>query len=483
MTRKNKFPPFHSWGETQKIRISFCVTLKKTQVNDAGPKMRKRNRKIKYDPFETLRAARFDPCYEDATLELLNYATKGSLPIWDKLRNIEDGPTPELRKEFLKLSHSGMRKAQDKIIEIITSPEPWQGSNTLLLHGIADSMAWQMIQNQLCYARRFYKEQPIIDTKHSNFESLLGAVNYNNESLPDSFSLISDLTTFIQVGDLLLASPEGGFTIVEVKEGEKNHQILDFMKFFMKSGCPRSLHYFVQEHGEGALKQLQRMIRQATRMGHVSEVLVTGRSEDPDTEYKIRIPEEKVYIGDWDSELNSILHKSDTRGWALDVIDDCLFIASYSRTAMRGGGHILFNGWFDNLEGTPDCPRTTLISCMSHPLALPIFNRNIADRHKLDILFGRKNVCIALNIPKLFKQLIKHGINVREASNKEASKMDQKGLPPYRFKGKAYFVGVPGREMVLMDGVFLRILYHSQRPINTIESILAGTTIRIPEAF
>lgn len=445
--------------------------------------MRKKKRKFKYDPFETLRAARFDPCFEDTTLELYNHATKGSLPIWDKLKNIENGPTPELRKEFLILAHSGMRKAQERIVELITAPEPWPGANLLLLHGIADSMAWQMIQGQLCYARRFYKEQPIVDLKHSNFGSILRVVSNNNESFPDSFSLISDLTTFVQVGDLLLANPEGGFTIVEVKDGEKNHQILDFMKFFMKSGCPRALHYFIQEHGEDALKQLQRMVRQATRMGHVSEILSTGRSEDPDTEHKIRIPEDKVYIGDWDSELNSILYESDTRGWALDVIDDCLFIASYSRTAFHGAGHVIFNSWFDNSEGTPECPRTTLIACMSHPLAPPIFNRKIEDRHKLDILFGRKNVCIALNIPKFFKQLTKHGINVRKASNKEASEMDKKGFPPYRFGGKAYFLGVPGNEMALLDGVFLRILFHSQRPIDAIKSILTSTNIRIPEAF
>lgn len=445
--------------------------------------MRKRNRKVKYDPFGTLRAARFDPRHEDTTLELLNYATKGSMPIWEKLSKIEKAPDLELRKEFLASAHSGMRKAQNKIIEIFTGPEPWQGANVLLLHGIADSMAWQMIQSQLCYARRFYKEQPIVDIKHSNFESILRVVNHNNKSFPDSFSLISDLTTFIQIGDLLLASPEGGFTIIEVKEGEKNHQILEFMKFFMKSGCPRALHYFVQEHGEGALKQLQRMMRQAFRMGHVSEILATGRSEDPDTEQKIKIPEDKVYIGDWDDELQSVLYESDTKGWALEIIDDCLFIASYSKTCMGGAGHLVFNTWFDNSEGTPDCPRVSLIDCMKHPLAPPIFNRNMEDRHKLDILFGRKNVCIALSIPLFFKKLVECGINVREASNKEASEMDQKDSPPYRFGGRAYFLGVPGNEMMLFDGVLLRILFHSQRPIDTIESILTATAVQIPEAY
>jgi len=139
------------------------------------------------------------------------------------------------------------------------------------------------------------------------------------------------------------------------------------------------------------------------------------------------------------------------------------------------GGHFLFNTWFDNFGGTSDCPRARLIDCMSHPLALPIFNYNIADRHKLDILFGRKNVCIGLNIPEFFKRLVKNGIQVRQATNKEASEMDQQGFHPYRNQGKAYFISFDNVETPLMDGIFLRIMFHSQRPIDTVKAILKST--------
>lgn len=443
--------------------------------------MARKKNKPKYDVFDTLRPMAFDSRYEETISELNDLATRGSKPIWGNLTPNNSYPSPELLKQFISLANSGMRKAQEKIVNIVINPEPWPDANSLLLNGIADSMAWQMIDNQLCYARRLYKEQPIIDLKNSNFASVIKAAEQNHKHYPDSFSLISDLTTFVQVGDLLTTDLEGKITIGEVKEGIKNHQILDFMKFFMKSGCPRALRYFVQEHGEQSLKQLQRMMRQANRMGHVAEVFNTGSSQDPDTEFKINIPEETLYIPDWDDELNSVLIQSDTRGWALEVIDDCLFIGSYSKTAMRGAGHSMFNTWFDSSEGTSECPRARLIDCMQHPLALPIFNRAIADRHKLDILFGRKNVCIGLNIPELFKKLRSIGITVREATNKQASELDKSGTPPYRFGGKAYFLGDGTSEMALMDGVLLRILFHSQRPIETIHTILNARTQNFSE--
>ncbi|MCY1532518.1 hypothetical protein D9M68_677990 [compost metagenome] len=210
-------------------------------------------------------------------------------------------------------------------------------------------------------------------------------------------------------------------------------------------------------------------------MGHVTEVMTKGRSLDPDTNQSVHIPEEYLYIQDWDDELNAILEESDSKGWALDVVDDCLFMGSYSKDAMLGAGHGIFNLWVDQFEGTPNCPRAQLLDSMKHPLAPPIFNWNISDGHKFDILFGRKNVCIALNVSALLKRLRKVGLKVREATNKEASMLDQQGVPPYRHNGKAIFIGNEQQEMPLMDGILMRVLFHRQRPIETIQAILNNT--------
>ncbi|KAA6168699.1 hypothetical protein [Pseudomonas veronii] len=434
--------------------------------------MKKKKRKAKYHPFETLRPTGLDPKLEEFALRLYDFSTKGSESIWEELPHNDVKTNSEFRKRFLTLSHAGMSAAQQEIIELVDSKKTLNGSEKILMHGIADAMAWQLIGNQLCYARRFYKNHKPVDLKQSNFQSVVSAASERNQRDPGSFSLISDLTSFVQVGDLLTMGSGGGLSIAEVKEGQKNHELMQFMDFFSKSGCPRAFQFFAEKHGESGIKQLQRMLRQTNRMGHVGEILSKGHSRDPDTNHNIYIPEETVFIGSWAEELNGVLDGSDSKGWALDVVEDCLFVASYAGNAMRVNGHGAFNLWFDNFGGTSNCPRATLIDTLRHPLALPIFNWHISEKHKFDILFGRKNVCVGLNVPMLLEKLQKVGLQIREATNKEFSQAEQQGFPLARHNGKGYFVGNGEREMQIMDGIFLRVLFHCQRPVNTIQAIL-----------
>ena len=108
------------------------------------------------------------------------------------------------------------------------------------------------------------------------------------------------------------------------------------------------------------------------------------------------------------------------------------------------------------------------------PLALTVFNLNISEDHKFDILFGRKNVCLGLNIANFLDGLQAAGITVRPASNKEASQLDQRGEKPFRFHGKAIFLGGDKYEVCLSTGLFMRIFFHGQRPIGTIKAILSN---------
>ena len=66
-----------------------------------------------------------------------------------------------------------MLEAQNMIIKAVESSESLTDSHNVLFKGIADNMAWQMIGNHLCYARRFYKEQKPVNLKQSNFNSVV----------------------------------------------------------------------------------------------------------------------------------------------------------------------------------------------------------------------------------------------------------------------------------------------------------------------
>ncbi|HHQ4901108.1 TPA: hypothetical protein ACSP3M_002372 [Aeromonas veronii] len=364
--------------------------------------------------------------------------------------------------------------AQDDIVDIVLSGEKIDFPKELIIRGIADAIAWQLLGNQLAHARRFFKAIPQPDLYNSNFKSVAFAVKESLKNKPNTVSLISDLTSFIQIGDLLECDPiKGkGLTIVEVKEGEMNAKIGDFMEFYMHSQCNQALHHFAQQEGEQAIKQLQRMFRQINRMLYVTSVLSTGIGVDPDTNEQVKIPEPFFPIENWDNQLTHILNKAHDKGWAVDVIDNCLFLGVYASEHMRIGGHIIFNHWFDNAGGTPECPRKRLIDCMYNPLALPIFSRDIPDEYKFDVLFGRKHVCMGICIEKLLEECNKIGYSVRFATNKEQGLLDKTGKRPYKHKGKSVFIGDGVKEVVLMDGIFLRIMFHGQTPMSVIKTMI-----------
>ena len=414
------------------------------------------------------------PEVEHLARDLHKLACKGSESVWAELQGKSFKGNPELQKKFLTASHEGMNGAQKKIIEFILSDEPLTDSHQVLFTGIADAMAWQLIGQQLCHARRFYKGHPPVNLKESNFESVVHCAEEMARQEPGSISIISDLTSFVQVGDLLKMDASGCITVAEVKEGKKNHEILEFMNFFIETPCSHALNHFVQQHGESGVKQLGRMFRQAERMGHVTEVMRKGNSIDPDTKQVVHIPEKSVFIGDWDDELNDILQDCDVKGWGWHIVDDCLFIGAYSKNTHNGNGHLLFNMLFDEFEGGLESPRLRLNDCMLSPLALTVFNLNILEEHKFDILFGRKNVCLGLNIVNFLNGLKEAGITVRPATNREASPMEQQGAKLYRFQGKAIFIGTGTHEVCLSDGIFMRIFFHGQRPIATVKAILSN---------
>jgi len=434
---------------------------------------KKKRQKSKYDLVKTLSPMAFPVEYEEFTKSLYAKACQGSRHLWGEITSLEElRNNPELRKQFYSSANKGMMSAQDDIVAMVQSEDKLDVPKELLLRGIADAMAWQLLGHQLAHARRFFKSTAQPDLYNSNFESVVFAAKETLKDKPDAMSLISDLTSFIQVGDLLVYEPEKGLTIAEVKEGSMNAKIGDFMKFYIESRCDRSLYYFAKQEGELAVKQLQRMARQASRMSHVSSVLGTGHGVDPDTNEEIRIPEPFFPIETWDDKLNNTLQQANSKGWALDVIDNCLFLSVYASDHMRVGGHILFNAWFDKMGGTPECPRSLLIDCMRNPLALPIFSRNISDEDKFDVLFGRKQVCMGICIASLLSECEKVGFSVRFATNKEQGRLNQMGKRPYKHQGKVVFIGKGNKEFVLMDGIFLRVMFHGQSPISVIRTIL-----------
>ena len=91
---------------------------------------------------------------------------------------------------------------------------------------LADTIFWLLIGGKLHLARRFYHNVPgEKDLIETNYESVLSVAKEINAT-PLNFVLLTDITSYVQLGDLV-GLVYGRHTVIEVKEGKRNHEMLN----------------------------------------------------------------------------------------------------------------------------------------------------------------------------------------------------------------------------------------------------------------
>ena len=417
-----------------------------------------------------LRPSRLRPELEPLARELVEKSHTGSKAIWDDLSKERLEQDVDLRRKFYSLAHDGMFAAQEQMVDRIQSGEPLNNSEEVLFRGIADSIAWQMINGQLCYARRLFKSKQPPSFTDSSFESVVAAARIMREEDPSAMPLISDLTSMVQVGDLLVASPGKPLAMVEVKTGKENHRIGNMLAFYEQSGCERFREILTKNEPKRVVQQFERMRRQSSRMGFFGDLVRTGRASDPDTGLQVSIPEPTIIMESWDEALIELIESARKRGWAYDV-QGSMHLGCYVEGPMLAGGHFAFLVSLDAAgDVESDFHIARLIDAMSIPLAPPLFNRPLPGDTVFDLLFGRMQVCIAVNIPRLILDCEMAGMNARVATKKEMAEARQVGGDPVLLNGKGVYVELDGQGMLVLDGIIFRALFLGERP----ESVIRG---------
>lgn len=93
-----------------------------------------------------------------------------------------------------------------------------------VLRKLMDAIAWQLFNYDLSTMRRLYCGEPPIDITNSNINSELSYISDYKKKYPSGFVLISDLTSFIQIGDVVTVNQYDGTCISELKEGSVGEQ-------------------------------------------------------------------------------------------------------------------------------------------------------------------------------------------------------------------------------------------------------------------
>lgn len=379
---------------------------------------------------------------------------KGQELVLDELLKYEDNLN-ELNRT-LKIS----RKNKDKELEKVFQEKIGLINYKInILRIFMDFIAWQFLDQQYYKVRRFYDMSKKYNSRptllESNIESIKSAIDYYHSLSPLNFALISDLTSFIDIGDILLMD---NYKIIpiEVKEGRRNEEIFNFL---FKDQVPKNIEVI----DEKFLKQAKRMLNQAKRGQLLNDVLQNEKGIDPFTELKTEVIKESIELKTYTNEFEKMLTKLKDKNYSYNIIEDIISIGIYQKDFIMAG-EILIPFLNKNMFGK-DYPVFNLRSKFQLATTEPIFYLGLSKKTIFDILFGRINVIISINIDKFIELCNLNGLEAGYLSKKETMKRKQKGeMSLFEFEKKN--IKING---ALIHGLIQRMVFDFAKPSSIVE--------------
>ncbi|MDY0264469.1 MAG: hypothetical protein RBR12_04725 [Sulfurospirillum cavolei] len=406
-----------------------------------------------------------------------------------KRDNPPENWTKEEKNKFTEYVHIGFKKAQDLVLNELLSyeiqikelnktlKESRRNGNkvgekdtqklinlikykTTILRIFMDFIAWQFLGGQYYKVRRFYdmrkKENSRPTLSKSNIESVKSAVEYYHALNPLNFALISDLTSFIDIGDILLMD-NYRLRPIEVKEGEKNEEIFNFL---FKEKIPENLETI----DENFLKQAKRVLNQAKRGHLLYDVLKNEKGIDPFTELKTEVNKEAFEIKTYIDEFEKLVANLDMKNYSYTIIEDIISIGIYQKEMIHKGNIII--PFLNQKMFGKEYPVFNYREKFQMPISEPIFYYGLSKKTIFDILFGRINIVMSINLDKFIELCNLQGLEARYLSEKETMKRKTKGeISLFEFEKKNIMIG----DTILGDGLIARMLFDFVRPSSIIE--------------
>lgn len=361
-------------------------------------------------------------------------------------------------QQILKKEHKKAKKEQDpKQITNIKNQIQIEESKNLLLRHAADSIAWQIIRGQHHIARRLFANEQQPTLLGNNLESLRDYIKYYKKENPSGFCLISDITSFVQTGDLVCIS-EGGIQIVELKTGSVNEKIMQILDQEYSEGKAEFCET-AHEKGIGFVKQFNRVLNQKRTLYEISNILKNDIGFDPRLKKDIKILDPNSTEENYYKSISELMEKikSSKQTYAIDIVEKCVYIGVYKEIGRVYGPHTL-KMWM-NHETNSNYPVTNFLHMLHDPIKEPITYKPFDKDETFDILFGRICIYIAINFNYLFEMAKYFGLEMKWVGKKALSKAQQKGMDCFKVNKKGISISDGKSTVILGDHFFSRILH------------------------
>ncbi len=324
----------------------------------------------------------------------------------------------EQKKVLEKLKKARTEKNKTEVTDLIKKEKHLEGIAVLFKH-CADALAWQLINGQLWISRRLYLnvggQKKLKDVNLKSVKIVADQINSNKMN----FVLITDLTNNVQVGDLI-GLIDGKFVITEVKEGEKNYEVLEVINELGNNQItPKEvIDKFKTE--PKFIEHLQRTIKQHKTLQDVHEILSADEGIDPTSQKKIKIHTPKEHTAIYSERLSALQEQlKERKFWAYDVIDKCLHIGIF-KGEKRFGGPIILKAIAEESKR----PNYVIVDILSvfESLNKPIFFLPFTPDFIFDLIFSRTKMYFMLDLDGYIELFKDYGFTAEWANKKETAK-------------------------------------------------------------
>ena len=397
--------------------------------------------------------------------------------------------------EFMQACHTGFKEAQKLIIENLLDIElekkelteklkeyrrnrekDLQATTELeiktldyrekIMRKLADSIAWHLIRGHHYIGRRLYLGETFPSLLSEGFDATMKIAEDINSNV-NEFALISDITSFIQIGDIFSISEDGSPQLLEVKSGETNKLALDILKEIYSTTEPGKevdVTETLKESDKKLVQQVERMHKQNIRASTAANTIKNEKGTDPKTGLSVNVVEGQNSDETYIDVIRNLLTISKEKECAYTVVDNILHIGVYRGKFIPYGGKML-QEVAKSVIGR-EFPMYNILANLSINICEPLFTKDLSEEDIFDIITGRVIIWMVIDFDQLIEFFKFAGYDARWLSTKETHRIkeDFKGLPIFIFNNQAICITKDDLKFPLGDGIISRIIGDNQKP-------------------
>lgn len=335
---------------------------------------------------------------------------------------------------------------------------------------VMDAIVWIIFQFQPSTVRRLYCDNEPIDITDSNIESEVRFIENYKLLSPDGFALISDMTSFVQIGDIITVRYGEGINIHELKEGQVNERICNLLNSLRDNPCPMYLPAKLRNENPKFIEQFSRTLKQMSKDMNALKVIQGGTGKDPATGMDIHIVEGTCEPMCFSGIVSDLGKNCRSKGYAIHEIQQCVFIGVYDVSQFPCE---VFDDWIKllNVKAIVCDLRQTFCN----PLAYPIYLHPFSETFITEIISGHKVVKIAISLDDFFAMLENMGCSVRWMGKKETSQiLTLPGMIKQVFvmNGQAVEIEKNGAKLIFGTGYLSKLFSHFHTPLSLCQEII-----------